>query len=112
MIPAFLSEYKAEIEKYRLETIKIIAKPLADEGTLPIKQSKFLGTPFLPIHTEYPKDKKDIPMILLAQINFEEIPALENYPTKGILQIFISADRKSTRLNSSHPSISRMPSSA
>ena len=30
----------------------------------------------------------------------------------GKLNFYISADRKSTRLNSSHPSISRMPSSA
>ena len=31
---------------------------------------------------------------------------------KDVWQIFTIVDRKSTRLNSSHPSISRMPSSA
>ena len=30
----------------------------------------------------------------------------------GILKEFFSSDRKSTRLNSSHPRLSRMPSSA
>lgn len=31
-----------------------------------------------------------IPMMLLAQINFEEAPKFENFPEKGILQIFIN----------------------
>ena len=30
-------------------------------------------------------------MILWAQINFEETPKLDHYPTKGIFQIFVSS---------------------
>lgn len=30
------------------------------------------------------------PMVLLAQINFSELPALEDFPTTGILQVFTS----------------------
>ena len=44
----------------------------------------------MPITIEYPKDKLGNPMILVAQINFSEIPQLENYPTDGILQFYIS----------------------
>ncbi|MEO7486991.1 MAG: DUF1963 domain-containing protein [Ferruginibacter sp.] len=90
MIPAFLEKFKTEIEKYKLDTIRIKAKPIQGSKTLPLKQSKFLGKPFLPISQEYPKSKNGDPMILWAQINFEEMPELEKYPTSGILQLFAS----------------------
>ena len=90
MIPAFLDQFRAEIEKYKLETIRILANPLPDKEHLSIRQSKFLGKPFLPIDFIYPKTKNGTPMIMLAQINFEEAPALDHYPTKGILQLFVS----------------------
>ena len=90
MIPAFLDKFRSDIEKYKLDTIRIIATPLADRGRLTTKQSKFLGNPFLPVDFTYPKTKNGTPMIMLAQINFEETPALENYPTNGILQLFVS----------------------
>ncbi|MGZ3920265.1 MAG: YwqG family protein, partial [Bacteroidia bacterium] len=66
------------------------ATPVTDGEILPIKQSKFLGKPFLPVDKLYPKSKNGTPMIMLAQINFAEAPALENYPASGILQLFVS----------------------
>lgn len=91
MIPNFLSEFKDELEKFKLETIKVKATPINDNENLTYLQSKFLGKPYLPKGFEYPKDKKGNPMLLLAQINFGETPQLENYPTKGIFQFFISS---------------------
>ena len=91
MIPAFLEKFRIEIEKYRVETIKIIAKPINGTKVLPLTQSKFLGKPYLPLSQEYPKSKNGNPMILWAQINFEEVPKLEDYPTTGIFQIFVAA---------------------
>ena len=45
-----------------------------------------------------------------------ELIASENFPSKRVLDaagsILTNKDRKSTRLNSSHPTTSRMPSSA
>lgn len=90
MIPEFLEIFKSELEKYKLETVKITAIPISDE-ILSLTQSKFLGKPYLPINFEYPKDRNNRPMNLWAQINFAEIPSLENYPTSGILQFFISS---------------------
>jgi len=92
MIPEFLSEFKTQLEKYKLETIKIAATPLKNEESTSIHSSKFLGKPYLPIGMEYPKDKENRPMILWAQINFSEIPVLEGYPRQGILQFFVSAE--------------------
>jgi len=90
MIPAFLEEYKLEIEKFKLETIKITAAPKINQLPLLLKQSKFLGTPFFPKSIEYPKNKHGKPLIMWAQLNFEEIPPLKNFPQKGILQFFLS----------------------
>lgn len=91
MIPKFLNEFKDKLEKFRLDSIKIKATPIFEDETLTLMQSKFLGKPYLPVSVEYPKDKIGNPMILLAQINFSEIPHLENYPSDGILQFFISS---------------------
>jgi len=91
MIPTFLERFKTEIEQYKLETIRIIARLIQGSKTLPLTQSKFLGKPFLPLTQDYPKNKNGDPMILWAQINFEELPQLENYPTKGIFQLFVSS---------------------
>jgi uncharacterized protein YwqG len=90
MIPEFLDEFRDELEKFKLESIKIKASPNSPGKELSFTQSKFLGKPYLPRGSEYPKDKLGSPMILLAQVNFAETPPLENYPTEGILQFFIS----------------------
>ena len=93
MIPVFLKDYEVELEKYRREFVKIEAKSLeieALEDNLGIKTSKFLGIPFYPKSKVYPKDKNGKPMLLTAQLNFEEIPNLPNFPKNGILQLFLS----------------------
>ncbi len=77
MIPEFLNEFKTQLEKYKLETIKISAIPLGKEESLQICKSKFLGKPYLPKDMEYPRDKENRPMVLWAQINFSDIPVLE-----------------------------------
>jgi len=91
VVPDFLEKFRPQIEKYKLNSIKIKAHPISDSEVLNLEQSKFLGKPFLPNDLPYPKDKNGKPMILLAQINFAEIPFLENYPTEGLLQLFVSA---------------------
>jgi len=56
---------------------------------LPLWTSKFGGQPYLPKTDNYPLFEGK-PMLLLAQLNFEEIPNIPNYPEKGILQFFVS----------------------
>ena len=51
--------------------------------------SKFGGTPYLPPGFAYPKNE-DGPFCLLAQLNFEQLPKLPDFPQTGILQIFIA----------------------
>ncbi|CAM1344517.1 YwqG family protein [Tenacibaculum amylolyticum] len=95
MIPEFLKKYESELRKYEREVIRINAMPTKDlilEDSLGIKESKFLGKPFFPKDKEYPKDHNDKPLILIAQINFEEIPHLEHFPKDGILQLFLFSE--------------------
>ena len=60
MIPAFLERFSVEIEKYRLEAIRIIGKPIKSSKSLLFTQSKFLGKPFLPLTQEYPKSNSGV----------------------------------------------------
>jgi len=94
-LPESLLPYKSDILKNKREYVKINAIPLKTsifEDTLEYKQSKFLGIPFLPKDVEYPKDNSGKYMLHLAQLNFEEIPNIKNFPKKGILQLYVSPD--------------------
>ena len=39
----------------------------------------------------FPRDVEGQPLQLLAQINFEEIPSIEDYPRSGILQFYVAS---------------------
>ena len=58
--------------------------------------SKVGGTPYFPKNMEYPRGKANTfdgqPLTLLAQLNFEKLPAIPDFPKKGILQFFISGN--------------------
>jgi len=93
MIPTFLKTFESDLIKYEREIIRIKANPQKEtplNDKLGLKESKFLGVPFFPINKEYPKDKKGKPMVMVAQLNFAQIPAIKNFPTEGILQLFLS----------------------
>lgn len=92
MIPDFLATFKTNLEEYKMETIKIEAISISNKESIEITESKFLGKPFLPKNIQYPTDEKGKPMILWAQINFEEVPNIDNYPSSGILQFYASSD--------------------
>lgn len=85
-LPDALEPYRAILETTQKEYIRI---SLQKEETA-LTQSKFGGFPYFPKTQEYPLDEHGMPMFLLAQINFEEMPAIEPYPTRGILQFYIS----------------------
>lgn len=69
--------------------VRITATP---SEQLELTDSKFGGYPYWPESKAYPVDSYGQYMYLLAQINFDEVPHLEGYPEKGLLQFYISAD--------------------
>jgi Uncharacterized protein conserved in bacteria len=90
------------LDRY-IERIKKSIKPYVEikgrlGSTLPW-ESKFRGLPYMPIGFEYPKDSKGEPMILLAQINYSEVPHIEPFPEKGILQFYICKNDDTYGLN-------------
>lgn len=90
VFPKLLEPYRSILEQSKTKFLKI--KSQRNQETL-LWQSKFGGMPFLPLGVAYPKDAQGMEMYLLAQINFEEIPAVIDYlPRKGILQIYIADD--------------------
>ena len=89
-------ELSPELEIYR-DKIEATIKPyieikLTNNDKPTWWQSKFGGLPYLPKGFEYPKSFDGEYLYLLAQINFAEVPHLEGFPKKGILQFYIAAD--------------------
>ena len=83
MIPDFLKKFESDLKKYEREFVRIKAKPRKEkllEDNLELKDSKFLGNPFFPKDKEYPKDKNGKAMVMVAQLNFEQIPELKSFP--------------------------------
>jgi uncharacterized protein YwqG len=90
MLPDFLGEFRSQLKTYKLDYVRIEATPLPLGDSVALTRSKFLGKPYLPVGAPYPHDVLVRPMILLAQLNFAEVPSLEGYPTEGIFQLFVS----------------------
>ncbi len=89
--PDFLLKYKDRIEKGSMETVLIKAFSLQNGEKTMLTQSKFRGLPYLPKDMDYPLDNDGNPMLLYAQINFAEVPPIQDYPESGILQYFHKA---------------------
>lgn len=79
---------KEFIEKTSVQSIKLTI----GLGEPALTDSKFGGNPYFPKNLDYPHNKEGTPLRLLAQLNFEQLPRLENFPQKGILQFFISEE--------------------
>lgn len=84
-IPEQLKDYEEDIVKSLKPTLKLTGKV----GRTEPWESKIGGDPYLPIGEEIPKNPNGVPLRLLAQINFEDAPHIDNMPTKGILQFFV-----------------------
>ena len=85
-----------ELENYR-DRIEATIKPYIEIQTqnnddVNWWQSKFGGLPYLPKGFEYPKTSDGKYLFLLAQLNFDEIPPLDGFPDRGILQFYIADD--------------------
>ncbi|MGE6630546.1 YwqG family protein [Bacillus sp. NPDC077027] len=81
-----LEPYRSLLEKTEKPIISLSMK----QGKTGRYDSKILGDPYFPKEDTYPVDGEGHPMKLLAQLNFSQLPKLEDYPESGLLQIFIS----------------------
>ena len=88
-LPVALSPFKDKIQATVKPTIEMTLVPATD---LTLWESRVGGIPYLPLSHDYPLDSRGIPLKLLIQLNFAQMPALTDYPQKGILQIYIGGD--------------------
>ncbi len=97
------SEFKDDLELFRAEleplkgNIETTIQPHIEiryqsEDRVILWHSKFGGRPYLPQSTPYPTTSNGQHLFLLAQINFAQVPRLEPFPRKGILQFYIADD--------------------
>lgn len=98
-LPKELQPFLKEIESSLLNYISIKITP--DSTTL--WQSKFGGLPYLPKNQIYPVNEKGKYLRLIAQLNFTEIPALDKFPSTGILQFFIDGTDEIYGLDFNNP---------
>lgn len=85
----YIQQYKAQILATKKSAIELNLSPAQ---TLSLWQSKVGGEPYLPLTAKYPHNAEERPLVLLAQINFAELPQNELYPSTGILQFFIDIE--------------------
>ena len=72
----------AEAEKLRAPFVGLVPE-LGHAFSRP-EQSRLGGRPFWPSDEPYPASAKSI-MVFLAQINFADMPELEDFPTQGLV---------------------------
>ena len=85
-------------EKTTTECVTLIPS----KGTTKPWESKIGGMPYMPKGFDYPYEEagstvvtegqKLLPLRFLAQVNFSEMPPLDGFPTKGILQFYIAGE--------------------
>lgn len=81
------------LEKFKEETaVPSIELTIKRKNHIAITDSKIGGNPYLPKDFVYPTSPKGEPLKLLAQLNFAGLPALEHFPSNGILQFFVLPD--------------------
>jgi TPR repeat protein len=78
-------------EKFKTETeIPAVVLTATKGENLRPTDSKMGGIPYSPAGFEYPIGSDGEPLLLLAQLNFAQLPKLEHFPQSGILQFYIS----------------------
>jgi uncharacterized protein YwqG len=88
-LPAALEPFREKILLTKQAFVQI--KPVKARDCT-VWESKVGGLPYLPLGIPFPTAPDGNPLSFLAQINFAEMPALDPFPQKGILQFYIHDD--------------------
>lgn len=83
-----LSEYKEKIEASQREVLRAKIQPFSEAPL----NSRIGGMPFWPEGQEWPKGRRKQRLHFLAQLNFDQLPDFDPYPSKGMVQFFIDPD--------------------
>lgn len=87
-LPSKMEPFRAALLETALPAVRVL--PQKKRSTF--SQSKVGGEPFWPADQPVPTDSEGNNLFFLAQINFAEMPPLEPFPKKGLLQFWIADD--------------------
>lgn len=82
-------EFQKAFDKTQQSAIAVTATYTDSPNRL---SSAFGGTPYWQADAQVPVDGHGNPLVLLAQINFAELPSHPDLPASGLLQFFIPSD--------------------
>lgn len=82
----FSGDWANKIEASEIETGVL---DLHNNGPLTLVQSKVGGVGYFPKDEPYPYGKSGKPLSFLAQLNFSELPPIQNFPSSGIVAFYI-----------------------
>lgn len=88
-LPAALEPFRQQLLDTRQPFVRVKAQAARATSWW---ESKVGGWPYLPKNTPFPTAPDGNALFFLAQINFAELPRLEPFPERGILQFYISDD--------------------
>lgn len=91
-----MAEINRDVNDY-VDKLKALALPavpvkITDETSDQLLESRLGGRPAWPKDKRYPAAKGKFPLAFLAQINLGDMPALEKFPSHGLLQFYFAAD--------------------
>lgn len=89
VVDAALAPYRKGLERTRRPVLRIDLQDFPEDDA---RASKVGGSVWWPLGEPAPLSESGGAMVLLAQINFAELPASEAYPAQGLLQFFITPD--------------------
>lgn len=89
LVKSALEPYQQALEASRRPVVRIELVDFPEDDPL---ASKVGGSAWWPQSEAAPTSEEGSEMVLLAQINFDEMPASTAYPGKGLLQFFIAPD--------------------
>lgn len=84
-----LGPYRGALEATRRAVVHIGLEAFPEDG---LQASKVGGRAWWPAGHAAPAGEDGRPLVLLAQINLAEVPAMPGWPERGLLQFFIAAN--------------------
>jgi uncharacterized protein YwqG len=81
---------KKVIEKMSNDTKRQVCRLKIRKESFSIFDSHMGGVPYCPHDAHIPENEEGKQLWLCAQINFAQMPEMDNFPQSGILQIFLS----------------------
>jgi len=88
-LPPELEPFRDKLLQTQMPCIKAISQN--ERQTTPL-ESKVGGMPYLLKNAEWPVNRTGESLYFLAQINFADLPRVDPFPEKGLLQFFIFND--------------------